>query len=83
MNPMKKRTVLLANVGVWVAAITSATAVAYAANRPASLPAPTTGTALESAIECDTAAVPVSVSQPTVYMPDDTILGTRPVSEAP
>ncbi len=83
MNPMKKRTVLLANVGVWIAAMTSATAVAYAANRSASLPPPATGTALESAIECDTAAVSVSVPQPTVYMPDDTIVGTRPVSEVP
>ena len=83
MNPFGKRTILLANVGVWIAAITSATAVAYAATRPASLPAPGSGPASEAATECSPAALPVSVSQPTVYMPDDTIVGARPVSQAP
>ena len=83
MNPIGKRTVLLANVGVWIAAITSATAVAYATTRPASLPALGSAPASEAATEWRRAALPVSVSQPTIYMPDDTIVGARPLSEAP
>ena len=82
MNPIKKGTILKVNVGVWVAALTSATAVAYAASRPASLPTLASGPASEHVTECGPAAV-LSVSQPTVYMPDDRIVSAHPVSEAP
>ena len=78
MNRMKKRTLFAINVGVWLAALTTATAVALAASRPASLPTSASSPDSQSASECAPQAPPVVVTQPTIYMPDDTIVGARP-----
>jgi hypothetical protein len=80
---MKKRTVLTINVGMWLAAITSATAVAYAATRPASVAPVAMGRAPQSSIACAPAVPDVSVLEPTIYMPDDAIVGARPNGERP
>jgi hypothetical protein len=77
MNRIMKRTVFAINVGVWLAALTTATAVALAASRPASLPAPASSPDSQIASECAPQAPPVTVRQPTIYMPDDTIVGAR------
>jgi hypothetical protein len=80
---MNKRTVLGINAGVWLAALTSASAVSYAATRKASLPTVETSSDLQTSIECAPTAPPVSVSQPTLYMPEDSIVAVRPVAESP
>jgi hypothetical protein len=83
MNRMKKRTMFAINMGVWLAALTSAAAVALAATRPASLPTTASDRDSQTATECAAVAPSVSVSQPTVFMPDDTIVGARPAPEGP
>ncbi len=83
MFGIKKRTVFVVNVGVWLAALTSAAAVAVAATRPASLPANPSGPDLQTSIECAPEAPTVSVAQPTIFMPDDTIVAARPVPGEP
>jgi hypothetical protein len=83
MNRMKKRTVLAINAGVWLAALTSATAVAFAATRSASVSADAPSLSLETSIECAPASPFVSVLEPTIYMPDDVIVGARPRAEGP
>ncbi len=84
MDLLKKRTVLAINVGVWVAALTSATAVAFAASRPASLPQAAPVPDPQTSVECAPAGPFVSsVSEPTIYMPDDVIVGARPNAAGP
>jgi len=78
MYGINKRTLFAVNVGVWLAALTSAAAVAVAATRPASLPASPSGLDLQTSIECAPEAQALSVTQPTVFMPDDTIVALRP-----
>ncbi len=77
MNRMKKRTVFAINVGVWLAALTSAAVVALAATRPASLPAPASTPELQTTVECAPASSSPSVTQPTIYMPDDSIVAVH------
>lgn len=78
MYGMKKRTVFAVNVGVWLAALTSAAAVAVAATRPARWPAPTSRSDLQTSIGCAPAPPALSVAQPTLYMPDDTVVAAGP-----
>ena len=84
MDRTAKRTVLALNAGVWIFALTAATAVAYAASRPPSLPRVVASPDPQVATECAPVASPVvSVSAPTVYMPDDAIVGVRPTAGGP
>jgi hypothetical protein len=75
---MNKRTLFAINVGVWLAALTSAAAVAVAATRPASLPSAPPETDSQVTVECAPTIPSVSVSQPTIFMPGDTIFAARP-----
>jgi hypothetical protein len=72
-----KRTVLAINAGVWLAALTSAAFAAVASTRPARFPAPASSPDLQTEIECSPAAPSPSVTQPLVYMPDDSIVAAR------
>ena len=83
MDRTAKRTVLALNAGVWIFALTAATAVAYAASRPPSLPPVVAGPDPQVATECAPASPVVSVLEPTIYMPDDAIVGARPTAGGP
>jgi hypothetical protein len=78
MAAMKKRTAAAVTVGVWIAALGSAAALTYSANRPGYL----AGGGSQSDAPSDTAgAAPVEAvpePEPVVYMPDVAIAGKAP-----
>jgi hypothetical protein len=84
MATMKKRTVAVVTLGVWIAALGSAGALTYDANRPtqvggggSQVDAPS-----DTASGAPFASAPEQELEPVLYMPDVTIVGKAPHARA-
>jgi len=77
---MRKRTVGVITLGVWIAGLGSAAALTYDANRPARI----AGTGAQVDAPSDTAgAVPLAPEPVSVlFMPEATIVGKAPPTRA-
>jgi hypothetical protein len=84
----EKRTVLFINLGVWIAALGSATAVAYAATRsPSVIVTSRPDVQAEQTAQADTASTtgsePASALQPVMYFSEATIVGSSQQKSCP